>query len=298
MSGWASRARGTSPAGRLGSSGLGIAISVPSVDHRSFPGGLAPKPPSARRLAVAPGGYALTMTDQGAQHGQRIDDEMHAEVEGLVRGAPVDTRSREDLEPEPIDTMMVPVDQVDDPHHQEVLERSEIARFLRPSSLPARAAAIVAIALDEGATEAVLDELGRLPADERFSTVADIWEALGHETEHRVAAEHEPPAAEPAGTADPYDATIEAEAELQDELEDEFEAAVDEDDWHDERSARHGADALAATTVPAAPHPSRPATDDRALHPVRDVAGFAVGILRGALEAADRVLATVERRLE
>jgi hypothetical protein len=236
------------------------------------------------------------MTDQGAQHGRRIDDEMRDEVEGLVRGAPVDTRSREDLEPEPIDTMMVPVDMVDDPHHQEVLERSEIARFLRPSALPADATTIVEIATDEGATEAVLDELGRLPSGERFSTVADIWEALGHETEHRVPGEQDPSAARAVSTADSDDATIEAEAALEDELEDQFEAALDEDDRHDDTSTRHGTDALAPTTD-AAPEPSHPVTDDRSLHSVRDLAGFAVGILRGALEAADRVLAAIEDRI-
>ena len=125
------------------------------------------------------------MTEQSSQHGQRIDDEMSSEVEGLVRGVPVGTRAREDLDPEAPETAAVAIDPIDDERHEEVLQRSELARFLRPSAFPADAATLLAVARDEEATELVLSELGRLPREVEFPTVAAIWEALGHETEHR-----------------------------------------------------------------------------------------------------------------
>lgn len=128
---------------------------------------------------------------------------MHDEVEGLIRGAPVDTRSREDLEPEPVDTILVPmVDPGDEQRHHERLERSELARFLRPSALPTDADTVIAIARDEGATDAVLAELGRLPPRTSFATVGEIWAALGHEREPR--ASHAPVAApEPSRGPEP-----------------------------------------------------------------------------------------------
>ena len=77
------------------------------------------------------------MTEQSAQHGQRIDDELSSEVDGLVRGAPIGTRAREDLDPEAAETR-VP-ERIDEEHHDAALQRSELARFLRPSALPADA---------------------------------------------------------------------------------------------------------------------------------------------------------------
>jgi hypothetical protein len=125
------------------------------------------------------------MTDQSAQHGQRVDDEMSSDVEALVRGAPVGTRAREDLDAEAPETKVPLPDPRDEERHEAVLQRSELARFLRPSALPAHAAALLEVAHEEAATEIVLRELQRLPRDVEFPTIAAIWEALGHETEHR-----------------------------------------------------------------------------------------------------------------
>src|SRR3954451_11831647 len=109
------------------------------------------------------------MTDQSAQHGARLDDEMSGEVEGLVRGAPVGTRAREDLEQEAVETTAPQPEHVAGERHDAVLERSEIARFLRPSALPTDAMTIIAIAHEEHATEAVIDELIRLPRGVEFA---------------------------------------------------------------------------------------------------------------------------------
>jgi hypothetical protein len=199
------------------------------------------------------------MADQGAQHGPRLDDEMHDEVEGLIRGAPVDTRSREDLEPEPLDTIMVPVvDPGDEERHHELLERSELARFLRPSALPADADTVIAIARDEGATDAVLAELGRLPRRTSFATVGEIWAALGHEREPRAGrATVDVPAVTPAPAA-----------------------------------------LRARESASPEPHQSVPVALDSSGHSVRELLGFGLGLARGVLELADRALAAVQRGLE
>src|SRR5690348_11086896 len=111
------------------------------------------------------------MADQSAQHGQRLDDEMEHEVEALVRGAPVDARAREDLELESTEQSTVPLgDPEEDGHHLEIIERSELARFLRPSALPGDKASVLAVAVEEHAPDAVLAELRKLPAAMQFAT--------------------------------------------------------------------------------------------------------------------------------
>jgi hypothetical protein len=131
------------------------------------------------------------MVDQSAQHGSRVDDVMEHEVENEVRGAPGSSRAREDLLPD--DAVTVPLaDPGDERQHREVLERSELARFLRPSTLPADAARLLEAAREEQATDAVMDELGHLPTGVTYASVGEIWAALGHEMEHRREAEHPP----------------------------------------------------------------------------------------------------------
>jgi hypothetical protein len=67
----------------------------------------------------------------------------------------------------------------------EVLDRSEIARFVRASVFPATRSALVESAREQDAPASVLARLRRLPDDGEFGNVAAIWEALGHRTEHR-----------------------------------------------------------------------------------------------------------------
>jgi hypothetical protein len=77
-----------------------------------------------------------------------------------------------------------------------VLERSEVARFLRPSALPTDAWGLLEVAREEHATDEVLTELGRLPTGVQFATMGEVWEALGHPVERRPQAEA--PVDEPA----------------------------------------------------------------------------------------------------
>src|SRR3954453_16944298 len=71
--------------------------------------------------------------------------------------------------------------------HEEVPARSEMARFLRPSMLPAGKAAILDAAREDDAPGYVIAQLDRIPEEVEFENVAAIREALGHDTEHRQA---------------------------------------------------------------------------------------------------------------
>jgi hypothetical protein len=136
------------------------------------------------------------MADRSTQHGRRIDEAMEAEVEGLIRGAPVDARAREDLEQEPTEHDTVPLpDPADETEHREVLERSDLARFLRPSSFPADVDTLLAVAREEYAPDEVIEQLEALPRERVYAVFGEVWAALGHESEHR--AEAEPEGAEP-----------------------------------------------------------------------------------------------------
>jgi hypothetical protein len=218
------------------------------------------------------------MADQSAQHGQRLDDEMEHEVEAIVRGAPVDARAREDLEIEPVDQSTVPLgDPEEDEHHLEIIERSELARFLRPSALPADADTVLAVATEEHAPDAVLTELAKLPAGVQFATVAEIWEALGHETEHRELAHDETEAASAIETAP----------------EPEPEPAVggttsEPPHWVPAAPAAEGTPPPPTPVVAPVPEPPAPGL-------VRGAFVLGLELIRAGLGVADRAIETVER---
>jgi len=82
--------------------------------------------------------------------------------------------------------------------HEEVRERSELARHLRGSIFPAERPAIVQCALEEDAPDEMIEELRRLPDDEVFVNVEAVWEALGGHRERRT--RDDPHADEPRTT--------------------------------------------------------------------------------------------------
>jgi len=83
-----------------------------------------------------------------------------------------------------------------------LLERSELAIFLRPSVFPASAASLVQTARDEHAPPEILARLEKLPSS-TYHTVQEVWEALGGASERRDA----PPSGElmPTQTPDAQD---------------------------------------------------------------------------------------------
>jgi hypothetical protein len=225
------------------------------------------------------------MAEQSAQHGQRLDDEMEHEVEALVRGAPVDPRAREELEFQPIEQVTVPLgDPEADEEHREIVERSELARFLRPSALPADADAVLAVATEEHAPDAVLTELAALPPGVQFATVAEIWEALGHETEHRDHVDVDGSSNPPPEEARTEEARTEEAAES---------VTVGEDDDQSREDEREDE----PETVPSPPRPAlvAPVPEPPSPGPVRGAVVFGFELVRAGLGVADRALETVER---
>jgi hypothetical protein len=141
--------------------------------------------------------------ERSDKHGPRVDDELAREVEPIERAGHTG-RAEEWREPEPEGDGQPQVDLAPDttltggvPEGMTVADvegRSELARFLRPSAFPASAARLAEIARDQGATDRVLAELGRLAAgagsserDRVFNNVQDVWRALGKGVEsHRT----------------------------------------------------------------------------------------------------------------
>jgi hypothetical protein len=130
----------------------------------------------------------MTIERGSDKHGPMRDDALASEVEGLVRGGH-STRAEEwkeaepsaedqpdtDLDPEGTLTGGTPagVDSGD------IEGRSEMAQYLGKEVWPARRDTLLAVARDRQATDRVLGELERLPADQEFQNVADVWQALG-----------------------------------------------------------------------------------------------------------------------
>jgi hypothetical protein len=133
--------------------------------------------------------------ERSDKHGPRMDDAMSGETEAIERTGHTG-RAEESREPEPEGDDQPQVDLAPDTllaggtpdgmTPQDVEGRSELARFLRPSAFPADASTLLRIGRDDGATDFVLGELGRLPKGRTFANIQDIWEALGHGVEtHR-----------------------------------------------------------------------------------------------------------------
>jgi hypothetical protein len=136
--------------------------------------------------------------ERSDKHGPRVDDALAGETEPIERTGHTG-RAEEWREPEPVGDDQPQVDRAPDTaltggtpdgmSADDVEGRAELARFLRPSAFPADAAQLLRIARDEGATDSVLGELGRLSkagGGQAFETVQDVWRALGHGVEtHR-----------------------------------------------------------------------------------------------------------------
>lgn len=111
------------------------------------------------------------MTRDSTKHGPRLDDELRRETDSLQRGAPVEARADEGRlkEDEEIESR---------PGAEGVEARTELARYLLPSSFPGTRDAIVAGAEQEAAPEEVLELLRRLPERIEFRTMHEVWVAI------------------------------------------------------------------------------------------------------------------------
>jgi hypothetical protein len=97
----------------------------------------------------------------------------------------VSAREREEYDPEA--PAAAEIDLGVEAAHEAVIERSELARWLLPSTFPGDAEALVAGAVAEQAPDDVVTRLRTLDPGTRFMTVGDVWVALGHPMETRDA---------------------------------------------------------------------------------------------------------------
>ncbi len=133
------------------------------------------------------------MTERrSSKHGPMLDDEIAEEVESVTRGAPVESRAREDREQEgPADTEPTPDERVQGQRGSKVVDldalelRADIARYLNPSAFPATRSEIIESARANHAPEPIFDLLASLP-EGFYENLQVVWEGLGGSRERRV----------------------------------------------------------------------------------------------------------------
>lgn len=125
--------------------------------------------------------------ERSTKHGLRIDDEMSAETEALVRsGHEPRVEEHREMEPAGDDQHTPDVRLSGDPYPgaglpTDTLElRADIARFLRPSIWPADRETLLATAREEDAPGPILELLDGLPwTEDRYENLAAVWMTLG-----------------------------------------------------------------------------------------------------------------------
>jgi hypothetical protein len=132
------------------------------------------------------------VSSRSTKHNPRLDEELEHEIQGMLKAEHA-TRSHEwretepvaegepDLTADPTGALVggVPVGMTVDA----VVARAELARWLDRADFPADGPALVEAALDHRATDAVIDELRRLPEGQTFERIGDVVRALGYPTE-------------------------------------------------------------------------------------------------------------------
>jgi len=124
--------------------------------------------------------------DQKNQSTPREDDQRSQEEAGFVTGAPVDERDEAHRQQAPGDGEP----DLEPGHRPETAERdasgssidermlrSDFARWITPSELPATAAHLADQTETAGAPGWVVAALRALPADQELATIGDAWDA-------------------------------------------------------------------------------------------------------------------------
>jgi hypothetical protein len=132
------------------------------------------------------------VSSRSTKHNPRLDEEIEHEIQGMLKSEHA-TRSHEwrevepvaegepDVTADPAGTLVggVPVGMTEDA----VVARAELARWLDRADFPADGPGLVESALDHRATDAVVDELRKLPEGQTFERIGDVVRALGYPTE-------------------------------------------------------------------------------------------------------------------
>lgn len=128
------------------------------------------------------------------KHGPRQDEAMEREVASVLRSGH-SSRAEEWREAEPSGEDEPETDRVpggtlaggvpDGMTEADVTGRSELAAVLG-RAYPADRERLLTVAQENNATDRILDTLRRLPADEQFDNLNQVWATLGHGVEkHR-----------------------------------------------------------------------------------------------------------------
>lgn len=140
---------------------------------------------SDMRFAWRPAGYGECVERESTKHGPREDDDLARGVEGLLRGASGDPRTREDRQQEDLseddprlDVGRPDVSEPGNLGEEEIEERANLNRLLTGLHYPAERTAIAERARENGADDSLVERLRRLP-EGRFDVFEAIWEALG-----------------------------------------------------------------------------------------------------------------------
>ena len=130
-------------------------------------------------------GYRESVERESTKHGWYEDEALAKSVGGLLRGAPVDPRSREERRLEDLgDDAEIDAGYRPDLNERGALgehardQRADLARLLTGLHYPAAREEIGAVAERNAADEATLTRLAQLP-DGKFDLFEAIWEATG-----------------------------------------------------------------------------------------------------------------------
>lgn len=122
------------------------------------------------------------------KHNPRIDKELASRSGSITRGAPVESRSRDDLRQEDpgevyaADAALEPgVPPGMTPDDVEI--RSQLAQSLRPAAFPANREDLVEVARAEHASSGMVAALQQLPGDRTYGVLEEVAEALGEHGE-------------------------------------------------------------------------------------------------------------------
>jgi hypothetical protein len=131
--------------------------------------------------------------ERETKHNPRLDDEMKKEVASITHGSPTDSRAQEFREAEPPADGDAAVDfkrdetvplTKDGLSPAEIEERSELARWLKPSAFPGDRQTLIDAARENQAPDAVLERLSGLP-EGKYENVNELWTSLGGREESR-----------------------------------------------------------------------------------------------------------------
>jgi hypothetical protein len=128
-----------------------------------------------------------------SKHSPQLDEDMEREVQAHTRGGPAGARADEWRDPEAVDdeapeASWIPEGQRPDGAPSpltgaELDARSRFGQAVPRSVLPADRDALLKAVDRNRVSEEQWARLERLPADRRFATVYEIWEAIGGRNE-------------------------------------------------------------------------------------------------------------------